>query len=102
MLPIERLVHERNRTRTTPAKENRRKRHAFGILPVGVDDRALRSGRGEARVRMRRFASGVGRPFLSFPVNRFGRGGNAGVFPPDVAVRRKRYVGEDAVFREGV
>ena len=88
MLPAESLVHERNRARPPAAEKDRRERHALGILPVGVDDRALRGGGGETRIRMRCFATGGRRPFLAFPIDGPGGSGDAGVFPPDIAVGR--------------
>src|SRR5713101_6016053 len=51
---------------------------------------------------MSRLASAVWRPFLAFPINRPGRGGNARILPPDIAVRRESDIGEKAVFREGI
>src|SRR2546428_12064726 len=51
---------------------------------------------------MRRLASAVRRPFLAFPINRPGRSGNAGILPPDIAVRRESDIGEKAVLRKGI
>ena len=73
----------------------------FGIFPVGINNRALRRGRGEARVRVRRLASGIRRPVLALPINRFRRRGHAHVLPPNVAVRCQRDVGENGVFGGG-
>ena len=100
--PVERFVHQRNRPRPPAAEQDRRERHAFGLLPIGIDGRALRGGRCEARVRMRRFATAARRPFLPFPINRAGGSRNAGILPPNIALGRERDVGKDAVFCERV
>ena len=83
------------------AEEDRRDRHAGGILPLGRDRRALRGRHGEARVRVRgrarrSRASRARRASRSALRRRLARH----ALPPDVALGRQRRVGEDGVAPE--
>ena len=73
----------------------------FGSLPVRVDGRTLRRGRGEAGVRVRGLRAGLARdlrrPPLALPVDALGRRLVGHAFPPDAAVGSQRDVGEDVL-----
>jgi hypothetical protein len=101
VFPIESFIHERNRFWTASAKQDCRKRHAFGVLPVGINDRTLRRRRGETGIGMRTFFVTGRRPFVAMPVNPFFWRGHAHIFPPHVVVRSQHNVGKDAVFGKG-
>ena len=98
--PIEGLEHQRNRARTAAAEDDRADRHAGGVLPVGIDARALPRWRREARVGMRRLPTATGHPLLALPVDRPGGRLVRHAFPPRPAVGREGHVGEDRVLRQ--
>ncbi len=57
--PVEGLVDQRHRRRAAAAEDDGADRHALGLLPVGIDGRALRGRRGEAGVGMRGLRAGL-------------------------------------------
>ena len=97
MVPVEGLVHERHDRGAPAAEEDRRDRHAGGVLPLGRDRRAPGAG---AVKRVFGWAAGVpdaGRPVVALPVDEV-RGRLVGeALPPDVAVVGEGDVGEDGV-----
>ena len=81
-----------------PAEDERAHGHAARVLPLGIDRRALRSRRREARVGVRRGLGGRGRPVAAVPVDQV-CGRIAHPFPPHVPFVGQGDVGEDAVRR---
>ena len=68
VLPAARLEHERHDRAAPAAEEDRRDRHARGVLPLRRDRWVLCGRGGEPRVRVRRGGALVGRPGLAAPV----------------------------------
>ena len=100
MLPIEGLRDERDNTTAASAEQDGVDWNAFGIFPFFGDDRALSGGRREAGIRVGCVAAGIRCPWPAQPVHEFGGLLVRHSFPPDVAVRCKRAVGKDGVFRD--
>ena len=79
VLPVVGLGHERHRGAAPAAEEDRRDRHAGGVLPLGRDRRTLRGRRREAGVRVRGRRFGLGVPGL--PRQSIARAGGVSVMP---------------------
>ena len=103
--PVERLIDQRHRVGTAAAEDDGADRHAFRCFPVGIDDRALRRGRGEPCVGMRRrpavAATDFRRPPFAPPVQAFGRRLLRHAFPPHAPFGRQGHVCENRVPRDG-
>src|SRR5207237_8572409 len=92
VLPGARLEDEGNVSLAPGAEEDGGDRHAFRILPVRRDGRALLGGGGEAAVRMRRLLARGGRPRTALPVEGVRRRRVVVTLPPGRPVRAERAV----------
>jgi hypothetical protein len=97
MLPTESFVHEWHSIGTATAEQHGTHWYAFGTLPLGIDDGALRCGSGVARVGVRRFAATRRSPRLAGPIDQLGRWLLGHALPPHVAVGSECDVREDGV-----
>src|SRR5437763_524604 len=76
VLPIESFIDQRYCAGPPAPKNNRGKRDTCRILPFSVNHRTLRRRRGEPRIWMRAFATRMGSPFFTFPVQALNWRGN--------------------------
>ena len=96
VLPVAGLRHQRHRRLAPATEQDRRNRHALGIIPFRCQRGALRHRRAVARVRMRRRVIRGGRPVLSLPVDQMFRF-TLQALPPHVTIVGQRHVGENGV-----
>ena len=68
MIPVERLVNQRNAIGPSATEEDRLDRHALGFLPVGINNRTLADGRTESGVGVGRLLARSLFPLLAKPV----------------------------------
>ena len=97
MLPVERLIDERHRRRASAAEENRRDGHPCGVLPIRINDRALRGRCRVSRIRMRRGLLIAGMPLFAQPTRQRRRRFIRLLFPPDIGVGGEGSVREDGI-----
>ena len=104
--PIEGLIHQRHRRRAAAAEDERADRHALGSFPRRIDSGALRRGRGETGIGVRRFRAGLlgdlRRPAIALPVEAFGWRFVGHALPPHAAFGSQRDIGEDRVARQRI
>src|SRR3990172_4712256 len=96
-IPIEGLHNERHQSAASAAKNKGADGNSVWIFPIGIDGRALARGSSEAGIGMRSDTAAFGSPWLALPVGESGWRRLGHSFPPDVAVRSQRYVGENAI-----
>ena len=97
VLPIERLVDQRNQLLPARAEKNRADRHAFGLFPFRRIGRALFDRDREARVGVRRRMAAFRIPRLAAPILRVVGHRIIVAFPPNRAVIAQRDVSENRV-----
>src|SRR5277367_3346341 len=98
VLPVERFRNQWNNSGAAPTEQNRIDRNAFGIFPLGSDDRTLFRGGCKSRVRVRRLPARVWRPWAPQPIYQLGRLLIAVYpLPPYVAVECHGAIGEDRI-----
>jgi len=96
VFPVGRLVDQRHHGLAPAAEQEGADWHALGVFPFRSNDRALRGRGGETRIRMGGFAPAAFGPGAAQPVDQELRM-LVVVFPPDLAVRSDRGVGENRV-----
>ena len=101
MLPVERLIDQRDHVCTAATEQNGRDRHTVGMLPLRRDRWALVCGRREARVGMRRLGDTLGRPGLTLPVQRRERRRAIHAFPIWRVVGRQGHIRKDRILPNG-
>ena len=107
--PVAGFGHQRHGGGAAAAEHHGVDRHAFSVVPLGVQRRVVGGSHGEARVGVGSLAAGLavfGRPVLALPVDQV-RGQLAAVvlfhaFPPHVAIVGQCDVGEDDVVIEAL
>src|SRR5207244_12555385 len=73
VLPVKRLVDQRDKIGATATKQDRRDRHPLRVFPCRRDRWTLVRRGGEARVRMRHLGNTLGCPGLALPIYRLER-----------------------------
>ena len=96
VLPVAGLGHQGHRGLASAAEQDRRDRHATGVVPLRRQRGALRHRGAVPRIGMRRSGSGLRCPVAAFPIHEVLRVALQAL-PPHAAVIGQRDVGEDGV-----
>ena len=100
MVPIQRLINQRNGIATASPENDGANRHALSSFDFRVERGIVAHRRGKAAVGVRGFFFRLRRPIVPAPIDRVRRRGTILAFPPDVATIGECDIGVKRIARD--